>query len=60
MKVVNYTIVCKETDKLGSYGEAAAALVALIDVIDDSQVLHYIDVTREGTTFTGVMIYDDD
>lgn len=60
MKVVNYAVTCKETDKLGSRSEAATALNALINIIDDVQVLHYIDISKEGATFTGVVIYDDD
>ncbi len=54
-----YNVTTGNTGKTGSYAEAAAALVVLIDAITNTKTLHYIDIIREGVNFTGVVIYDE-
>lgn len=54
-----YDVTYDVTTKQGSRGEAAAALVVLIDAITNTKTLHYIDIIREGVNFTGVVIYDE-
>ena len=54
-----YNVTYDVTTKQGSRGEAAAALVVLLDAITNTKTFHYIDIIREGVNFTGVVIYDE-
>ena len=54
-----YDVTYGVTSRTASAAAAAEALVVLIDAITDTKTLRYIDILREGATFTGVVIYDE-